>query len=138
MHVHVHATTGVTMVSLMKAIEAGADCVDTAISSLSLGPGHNPTESLVEMLEGTGFDTKLDKERLLKVKDYFDKMRPALQGISLQHHRRGHGDFRQPDSGRHDFQHGEPAQAAEGGRPAERSAGGSAATCARTRVIRRW
>ncbi len=52
-HVHVHATTGVTMVSLMKAIEAGADCVDTAISSLSLGPGHNPTESLVEMLEGT-------------------------------------------------------------------------------------
>ena len=41
-HVHVHATTGVTMVSLMKAIEAGADCVDTAISSLSLGPGHNP------------------------------------------------------------------------------------------------
>ena len=54
-HVHVHATTGVTLVSLMKAIEAGADCVDTAISSLSLGPGHNPTESLVEMLEGTGY-----------------------------------------------------------------------------------
>src|SRR3974390_2596340 len=68
-HVHVHATTGVTMVSLMKAIEAGADCVDTAISSLSLGPGHNPTESLVEMLEGTGFSTRLDKERLLRVKE---------------------------------------------------------------------
>ncbi len=65
-HVHVHATTGVTMVSLMKAIEAGADCVDTAISSLSLGPGHNPTESLVEMLEGTGFDTRVDKKRLLR------------------------------------------------------------------------
>ena len=61
-HVHVHATTGVTLVSLMKAIEAGADCVDTAISSLSLGPGHNPTESLVEMLEGTGFTTRLDKD----------------------------------------------------------------------------
>src|SRR5512139_1026297 len=60
-HVHVHATTGVTPVSLMKAIEAGADCVDAAISSLILGPGHNPTESLVEMLEGTGFDTRLDK-----------------------------------------------------------------------------
>ena len=44
-HVHVHATTGVTLVSLMKAIEAGADVVDTSISSLSLGPGHNPTES---------------------------------------------------------------------------------------------
>jgi methylmalonyl-CoA carboxyltransferase 5S subunit len=79
LHVHVHATTGVTMVSLMKAIEAGADCVDTSISSLSLGPGHNPTESLVEMLEGTGFETKLDKSRLLKVKDHFDKIRPRYK-----------------------------------------------------------
>src|SRR4051794_3319118 len=78
-HVHVHATTGVTMVSLMKAIEAGADCVDTAISSISLGPGHNPTESLVEMLEGTGFDTRLDKARLLKVKKHFAKVRPRYQ-----------------------------------------------------------
>jgi methylmalonyl-CoA carboxyltransferase 5S subunit len=78
-HVHVHATTGVTMVSLMKAIEAGADCVDTAISSLSLGPGHNPTESLVEMLEGTGFTTSLDKSRLLKLKEYFNKVRPRYR-----------------------------------------------------------
>jgi len=78
-HVHVHATTGVTLVSLMKAIEAGADCVDTAISSLSLGPGHNPTESLVEMLEGTGFETKLDKSRLIKVKKYFASVRPRYQ-----------------------------------------------------------
>jgi methylmalonyl-CoA carboxyltransferase 5S subunit len=73
--VHVHATTGVTMVSLMKAIEAGADCVDTAISSLSLGPGHNPTESFVEMLEGTGYETKVDKKLLLKVKKYFSTIR---------------------------------------------------------------
>jgi methylmalonyl-CoA carboxyltransferase 5S subunit len=78
-HVHVHATTGVTMVSLMKAIEAGADCVDTAISSISLGPGHNPTESLVEMLYGTGFDTRLDKERLLRLKKYFNRIRPRYR-----------------------------------------------------------
>ena len=78
-HVHVHATTGVTMVSLMKAIEAGADCVDTAISSLSLGPGHNPTESLVEMLEGTGFTTELDAARLLKLKRYFNTIRPRYK-----------------------------------------------------------
>src|SRR3954464_10879656 len=78
-HVHCHATTGVTMVSLMKAIEAGADCVDTAISSISLGPGHNPTESLVEMLEGTGFETRLDKARLLTVKKHFAKVRPRYQ-----------------------------------------------------------
>jgi methylmalonyl-CoA carboxyltransferase 5S subunit len=75
-HVHVHATTGVTLVSLMKAIEAGADCVDTAISSMSLGPGHNPTESLMEMLDGTGFATRLDKERLLRVKEHFAGVRP--------------------------------------------------------------
>jgi methylmalonyl-CoA carboxyltransferase 5S subunit len=79
LHVHVHATTGVTLVSLMKAIEAGADCVDTAISSLSLGPGHNPTESLVEMLEGTPFITKLDKSRLIRVKRYFAGIRPRYQ-----------------------------------------------------------
>ncbi len=75
-HVHTHATTGVTLVSLMKAIEAGADCVDTAISSLSLGPGHNPTESLVEMLEGTGFEARLDRDRLRRIRDHFTAVRP--------------------------------------------------------------
>jgi methylmalonyl-CoA carboxyltransferase 5S subunit len=75
-HVHVHSTTGVTLVSLMRAIEAGADIVDTSISSLSLGPGQNPTEALVEMLEGTGYTTRLKKDRLLKVKDHFAAVRP--------------------------------------------------------------
>lgn len=75
-NVHCHATTGVTLVSLMKAIEAGADVVDTAISSMSLGPGHNPTESLVAMLEGTDYATGLDMDRLLKIRDHFTKVRP--------------------------------------------------------------
>jgi methylmalonyl-CoA carboxyltransferase 5S subunit len=75
-HVHVHATTGVTLVSLMKAIEAGCDMVDTAISAISLGPGQNPTESLVEMLEGTDFNTRVDMARVLKAKRHFDKVRP--------------------------------------------------------------
>jgi len=75
-HVHVHSTTGVTLVSLMKAIEAGADIVDTCISSLALGPGHNPTEALVEMLESTGYTTRLDKDRLLKIKQHFAHVRP--------------------------------------------------------------
>jgi methylmalonyl-CoA carboxyltransferase 5S subunit len=75
-HVHVHSTTGVTLVSLMKAIEAGADIVDTSVSSLSLGPGHNPTEALVEMLEGTGYATRLKMDRLLKIKDHFAGVRP--------------------------------------------------------------
>jgi len=75
-NVHCHATTGVTLVSLMKAIEAGADVVDTAISSMSLGPGHNPTESLVAMLEGTPYTTNLDHDRLIRVRDHFAKVRP--------------------------------------------------------------
>ncbi|GAB2884165.1 sodium-extruding oxaloacetate decarboxylase subunit alpha [Myroides odoratimimus subsp. xuanwuensis] len=90
-HVHCHSTTGVTLVSLMKAIEAGADVVDTAISSLSLGPGHNPTESLVEMLRGTGYTTNLDDDRLVSIKDHFAKVRPkytqfmsAITGVETE------------------------------------------------------
>ena len=75
-NVHCHSTTGVTLVSLQKAIEAGADVVDTAISSMSLGPGHNPTESLVAMLEGTEYTTNLDAERLVRIRDHFAKIRP--------------------------------------------------------------
>ena len=75
-NVHCHSTTGVTLVTLMKAIEAGADVVDTAISSMSLGPGHNPTESLVEMLEGTDYTTGLDMERLITIRDHFKEVRP--------------------------------------------------------------
>lgn len=72
-HLHAHATTGVTLVSYMKAVEAGVDCVDTAVSSLSLGPGHNPTESFIEMLEGTGYTTKVDIDKVLEAKLYFAK-----------------------------------------------------------------
>ncbi len=75
-NVHCHATTGVTLVSLMKAIEAGADVVDTSISSMSLGPGHNPTESLVAMLQGTEYTTNLDPDRLVKIRDHFAAVRP--------------------------------------------------------------
>ncbi|AZA10912.1 methylmalonyl-CoA carboxytransferase subunit 5S [Corynebacterium gerontici] len=78
-NVHCHSTTGVTLVTLMKAIEAGADVVDTAISSMSLGPGHNPTESLVEMLEGAGYTTDLDMDRLINIRDHFKQVRPKYR-----------------------------------------------------------
>ena len=74
-HVHTHATTGVTLVSLMRAIDAGADIVDTAVSSMSLGPGHNPTESLIEMLEGTKYKTRVNKQLLKSVNEHFKKLR---------------------------------------------------------------
>jgi methylmalonyl-CoA carboxyltransferase 5S subunit len=75
-NVHTHSTTGVTMVSLMKAIEAGCDMVDTAISSLALGRGHNPTESVVAMLEGTGYESRLDMGRLSRIKQHIANVRP--------------------------------------------------------------
>ncbi|MCA0252978.1 MAG: methylmalonyl-CoA carboxytransferase subunit 5S [Actinobacteria bacterium] len=80
-NVHCHSTTGVTLVTLMKAIEAGADVVDTSISSMSLGPGHNPTESLVAMLEGTEYTTELDNERLIRIRDHFAKIRPKYKAF---------------------------------------------------------
>jgi methylmalonyl-CoA carboxyltransferase 5S subunit len=78
-NLHTHATTGVTMVSLMKAIEAGCDIVDTAVGSLSLGPGHNPTESLVELLEGTGYETRLNKECVRRISGHFAQIRPRYR-----------------------------------------------------------
>jgi methylmalonyl-CoA carboxyltransferase 5S subunit len=82
--VHTHSTTGVTMVSLMKAIEAGCDIVDTAISSLALGRGHNPTESVVAMLEGTGYESRLDIERLHRIRQHIAAVRPRY-GEFLEH-----------------------------------------------------
>jgi methylmalonyl-CoA carboxyltransferase 5S subunit len=78
-HVHVHSTTGVTLVSLMKAIEAGCDIVDTAVSSMSLGPGHNPTESLIEMLEGTGYETRVKLDAVTRVSNHFATIRPRYR-----------------------------------------------------------
>jgi methylmalonyl-CoA carboxyltransferase 5S subunit len=69
------------MVSLMKAVEAGCDMVDTAISSLAFGRGHNPTESFVEMLEGTGYECRLDMERVLRVKHHIATVRPRYRGF---------------------------------------------------------
>jgi methylmalonyl-CoA carboxyltransferase 5S subunit len=70
-HLHVHATTGVTMVSLMKAVEAGADIVDTSLSSMSLGTGHNPTEAFCEMLEGMPYTHGLDLARVEAASRHF-------------------------------------------------------------------
>ncbi len=83
--VHTHSTTGVTMVSLMKAVEAGCDIVDTAISSLASGRGHNPTESFVEMLEGTGYECRLDMERILRVKRHIAMVRPRYRAFLDEH-----------------------------------------------------
>lgn len=73
--IHSHATTGLSVATLLKAAEAGADILDTAISSMSMGTSHSPTETVVEMLKGTDMDTGLDTKALLEIAAYFREIR---------------------------------------------------------------
>ena len=76
-HVHSHATTGMSVATLLKSAEAGAEIIDTSISSMSMGPGHSPTEAMVEIFKGTEFETGLDMHLLLEISAYFrDVVRP--------------------------------------------------------------
>ena len=73
--VHSHYTSGLASMSILKAIEAGADIIDTAMSPLALGTSHMPTESLVAALQGTEYDTGLDLKKLNVVRAHFAKLR---------------------------------------------------------------
>lgn len=75
LHLHCHATTGMSEMALLKAIESGVDGVDTAISSMSGTYGHPATEAIVATLQGTEFDTGLDIPRLEKIAAYFRNVR---------------------------------------------------------------
>ncbi len=74
-HLHCHATTGLSVATLIKAIEAGVDNVDTAISSLSMTYGHSPTETIVASLEGEKRATGLDLLKLEDIAEYFREVR---------------------------------------------------------------
>ncbi|MGI6307658.1 MAG: pyruvate carboxylase subunit B [Dethiobacteria bacterium] len=72
---HCHFTSGMAAMAYLKGIEAGCDVVDTAISTLSLGPSQPATDSLVAALRGTPYDTELDPERIARIGAYFKKVR---------------------------------------------------------------
>lgn len=74
-HMQCHATAGLSSVAILKAVEAGIDNVDTAISSLSMTYGHSPTESVVAMFQGTERDTGLNLELLEEIAAYFREVR---------------------------------------------------------------
>ncbi|MTI13437.1 sodium-extruding oxaloacetate decarboxylase subunit alpha [Sansalvadorimonas verongulae] len=87
-HLHCHATAGLSSMTLLKAVEAGVDRVDTAISSMSMTYGHSPTESIVAALQGTERDTGLNIEKIEEVAAYFREVRKkyakfegALRGV---------------------------------------------------------
>ncbi len=72
---HTHYTSGLGSMCLLKGIEAGADIIDTAISPLSQGTSHAPTESMVATLQGTEYDTGLNLEAFTNIRNYFMDLR---------------------------------------------------------------
>lgn len=90
-HMHCHATTGMSTAAYLKAIEAGIDNVDAAISSMSMTYGHSPTEALVAINAGTDHATGLDLVLLQEIATYFHEVRKkyakfegSLKGIDAR------------------------------------------------------
>ena len=77
---HTHYTSGLASMTVLKAIEAGVDIVDTAISPFAMGTSQPPTESLVATLAGTEYDTGLDLAELDKICKYFTPIREKYIG----------------------------------------------------------
>lgn len=73
--IHSHYTSGMASMTYLKAIEAGADVIDTAMSPFALGTSQPPTETMVAVLKGTPYDTNLDLELLSEIADHFKKIR---------------------------------------------------------------
>ncbi|MBQ5446130.1 MAG: oxaloacetate decarboxylase subunit alpha [Lachnospiraceae bacterium] len=91
---HTHYTSGVASMTYLKAVEAGCDIIDTAISPFSMGTSQPATEVMVETFKGTEFDTGLDQTELAKIADYFRPMReeaiesgllnPKVLGVNIK------------------------------------------------------
>jgi len=71
---HTHYTSGVASMTYLKAVEAGADVIDTAMSPFSMGTSQPATEVMVETFKGTPYDTGLDQKLLAEIADYFRPM----------------------------------------------------------------
>ena len=91
---HSHCTSGVAMMTYMKAIEAGCDIVDTAISPWAMGTSQPATEVICKAYEGTEFDTGLDQDLLADIADYFRPIQerfvksgqidPKVMGVNIK------------------------------------------------------
>ncbi|NUM37095.1 MAG: pyruvate carboxylase subunit B [Candidatus Brocadiae bacterium] len=80
-HIHSHATPGMSVATLVKAVEAGADILDTAISSLAMGTSHSPTETMVAIFQGTPYDTGLDIKLLAEISEYFREIKKKYKSF---------------------------------------------------------
>ena len=80
---HTHYTSGVASMTYLKAVEAGCDIIDTAISPFALGTSQPATEVMVETFKNTAFDTGLDQNQLAEIADYFRPMREEALASGL-------------------------------------------------------
>jgi oxaloacetate decarboxylase alpha subunit len=83
LEVHTHATSGISEMTYLKAVEAGADMIDTAISSFSGGTSQPATESMALALQELGYETSLDMDKLAKIADYFNPIRDKFRKEDL-------------------------------------------------------
>jgi pyruvate/oxaloacetate carboxyltransferase len=74
-HLHSHSTSGMVMMTYLRACEAGVDIIDTAFSPLAWGTSQPPVESVAAALKGTPYDPKLDMELLSEITEYFRELR---------------------------------------------------------------
>ena len=91
---HTHYTSGVASMTYLKAVEAGCDIIDTAMSPFALGTSQPATEVMVKAFEGTEYDTGLDLDLLTEISDYFAPIReealktgllnPKVLGVNIQ------------------------------------------------------
>ena len=91
---HTHYTSGVASMTYMKAVEAGCDVIDTAMSPLALGTSQPATEVMVETFKGTPYDTGLDQGILSEIAEYFRPIReealdsgllnPKVLGVNIK------------------------------------------------------
>jgi oxaloacetate decarboxylase alpha subunit len=76
---HCHYTSGMASMTYLKAIEAGVDVVDTALSALAMGTSQPPTESLIAALQDTPYDTGLDLEKIVPINQHFKDVRQEYE-----------------------------------------------------------
>ena len=90
-HLHTHATTGMSNLTNMRAVEAGVDNIDTSISSMSMGYGHSATETMVYLLNEKGVDLNVDLNELVPISNYLKNVREkynefegSMRGVDMQ------------------------------------------------------
>ena len=80
-HMHCHATTGMSVATGIKAIEAGLDNIDTSISSMSMTYGHSPTETMISILDGTNRETGINLDKLIPIAKHFQGVRKKYKNF---------------------------------------------------------